>query len=68
VHGVVPGTQGYAEQAQELIARASQCGLACVLNVRTESSGAINRAAGVTWTRLAFGWAGTARHSPLDAA
>ena len=68
-HGPVPeGRRMFEVSAAETIDLANKCGLACVLNVLTESSGPINRAAGVTWTRLAFNWAGTASQPPQNAA
>lgn len=57
-HGPVPeGRRMFEVSGKETIARARACGLACVLNVLTESTGAVNCAAGVTWTRLALRWA-----------
>ncbi len=54
-HGPIPaGRCMFEVSANETIALASEQGLACVLDVHTESSQAVNRAAGVTWTRLAF--------------
>lgn len=54
-HGPVPaGRRMFEVSAEETIALAGAYGLRPVLNVRTESADASNRAAGVTWTRLAF--------------
>ena len=56
-HGPIPvGRRMFEVSGAETIALADAQGLACVLDVLTESSGAVNRAAGVTWTRLAFRW------------
>lgn len=55
-HGPMPsGRRMFEVSAQETIALARLQGLRVVLNEETESSGAHNRAAGVTWTVLAFG-------------
>lgn len=54
-HGPVPpGRRMFDVQADETIALAEAHGLACVLNERTDSFQPHNRAAGVTWTRLAI--------------
>ncbi len=54
-HGPVPaGRLMFAVSAEETIALADQCGLRPLLNVHAESSQPENRAAGVTWSHLAF--------------
>lgn len=54
-HGPVPaGRCMFEVSGEETMALARQHGLQTVLNVRTESLQPGNRAAGVTWTRLAF--------------
>ncbi|HKX44439.1 MAG TPA: methyltransferase domain-containing protein [Burkholderiaceae bacterium] len=54
-HGPVPaGRRMFDVTAAETVALAERSGLACVLNVQTDSWQALNRAAGVTWTHLAF--------------
>jgi SAM-dependent methyltransferase len=54
-HGPVPpGRRMFQVSAEETIDLARREGLRPVLNVQTESVTALNRAAGVTWTRLAF--------------
>ena len=54
-HGPVPeGRRIFEVPGEHAIELASSCGLRPVLNIKTQSSQAINRAAGVTWTRLAF--------------
>jgi 2-polyprenyl-3-methyl-5-hydroxy-6-metoxy-1,4-benzoquinol methylase len=54
-HGPVPaGRRMFAVSGEETIALARQHGLGVVLNTHTESLQSGNRAAGVTWTRLAF--------------
>lgn len=54
-HGPVPaGRRMFQVSGEETIELARQYGLRTVLNVRTESLQPLNRAAGVTWTRLAF--------------
>lgn len=54
-HGPVPvGRRMFQVSGEETIELAGQHGLRPVLNVRTESIQALNRADGVTWTRLAF--------------
>jgi len=54
-HGPLPqGRRMFEVSGAETIERARRQGLACVLDLETESSQAVNRAAGVTWTRLAF--------------
>ena len=56
-HGPVPnGRCMFDVQPQEVIDHAASQGLACMLNVRTESSQSANREAGITWSRLAFTW------------
>jgi 2-polyprenyl-3-methyl-5-hydroxy-6-metoxy-1,4-benzoquinol methylase len=42
---------------EETVALASGCSLKKVFGLRTASAQAVNRQAGVTWTRLAFRWA-----------
>jgi SAM-dependent methyltransferase len=54
-HGAVPaGRVMFDVSAEETIALAASCGLECVASLHGESIDARNRAAGVTWTRLAF--------------
>lgn len=54
-HGPVPaGRRMFDVSGEETIALAALHGLRPVLNTRTESLQAGNRAAGVTWTRLGF--------------
>ena len=54
-HGPVPeGRRMFDVQAGEVIAQAKGSGLACVLELRSESINPANRAAGVWWTRLGF--------------
>ncbi len=54
-HGPVPqGRRMFQVSAEETIELARQQGLRLVLDVQTESIQDSNRAAGVTWTRLAF--------------
>jgi SAM-dependent methyltransferase len=54
-HGPVPtGRRMFEVSGSETIELAQQHGLRPVLNVEAESIQAFNRAAGVTWTRLAF--------------
>jgi len=54
-HGPVPaGRRMFQVSGDETIELAEPHGLKPVLNVRTESIQAHNRAAGVTWTHLAF--------------
>lgn len=54
-HGPVPeGRHMFRVSGEETVELARQHGLQPVLNVQTESIQALNRAAGVTWTRLAF--------------
>jgi SAM-dependent methyltransferase len=54
-HGPVPpGRRMFQVSAEETVELAGQHGLRPVLNFQTESIQASNRAAGVTWTRLAF--------------
>lgn len=56
-HGPVPeGRRMFEVTDAETIQLASGVGFKCVLNVMTESSGTVNRAAGVTWNRLTFKW------------
>ena len=54
-HGPVPeGRRMFQVSAEETVALAQQHGMHAVLAVKTESVQASNRAAGVTWSRLAF--------------
>ncbi len=54
-HGPVPaGRLMFDVSAHETLQLAQACGMRPVLNVQTESIQSANRAAGVTWTRLAF--------------
>jgi SAM-dependent methyltransferase len=54
-HGPVPpGRRMFEVGAEETIALAGNAGLRPVLNVRSDSSQAKNRAAGVSWINLAF--------------
>jgi len=54
-HGwVPPGRVMYEVTADETLALAAQSGLTPILNLATGSLQPVNRAAGVTWTRLAF--------------
>jgi SAM-dependent methyltransferase len=54
-HGwVPPGRVMYEVTADKTLALAAQSGLTPVLNLTTGSLQPVNRAAGVTWTRLAF--------------
>lgn len=54
-HGPVPaGRRMFPVSGEETIGLARQHGLRAVLDVQTESLQPLNRAAGVTWTRLAF--------------
>ena len=54
-HGPVPGGRRMFEVSpEETIELAAMQDLRAVLNLRTESGQAQNRAAGVTWTNLAF--------------
>jgi SAM-dependent methyltransferase len=54
-HGPVPaGRRMFQVSAGETVELAGQHGLRPVLHLQTESIQASNRAAGVTWTRLAF--------------
>jgi protein-L-isoaspartate O-methyltransferase len=54
-HGPVPqGRRMFEVSADETIQLAQAQGLDAVLNLRTDSVQAVNRRAGVTWTRLAF--------------
>jgi 2-polyprenyl-3-methyl-5-hydroxy-6-metoxy-1,4-benzoquinol methylase len=54
-HGPVPvGRRMFEVSGAETIALARRCGLRPILQIRTGSIQEINRAAGVTWTRLAF--------------
>lgn len=58
-HGPVPaGRRMFEVSGEETIALALRHGLVTVLNTHTGSLQAGNRAAGVTWTRLAFRRAG----------
>ena len=54
-HGPVPpGRRMFEVSAEETIELARMQGLHPVLNLRAESSQEANRAAGITWTNLAF--------------
>jgi SAM-dependent methyltransferase len=54
-HGPVPtGRRMFDVQAEETIQLAQKHGLTCVLNECTQSFQPLNRAAGVTWTKLAM--------------
>ena len=54
-HGAVPlGRIMFEMSADETIALARASALRCVADVRSASLGAANRAAGVTWSQLAF--------------
>jgi SAM-dependent methyltransferase len=54
-HGPVPSRRRmFAVSAEETIDLAQRCGLRAVLNVHTQSVQALNRRAGVTWSRLGF--------------
>jgi SAM-dependent methyltransferase len=54
-HGPAPATRRlFGVSAEETIALATSCGLELVINSPMESALVENRAAGVTWTRLAF--------------
>ena len=54
-HGPVPaGRVMFEVSADETIALAEACWLRSLLNVRTLSTQGVNRAAGITWSRLAF--------------
>jgi len=54
-HGPVPaGRIMFDVSAEETISLAASCGLDCVASTHGESIDARNRAAGVTWSRLAF--------------
>jgi hypothetical protein len=54
-HGPVPrGQRMFEVTAQETIELANEVGLRPIVNVQTGSVHPANRAAGVTWTRLAF--------------
>jgi SAM-dependent methyltransferase len=54
-HGTVPaGRVMFEVSAEETVALAEPCGLRLLLCERTESTQPDNRAAGITWTRLAF--------------
>ncbi len=54
-HGSVPpGRRMFDVSAAETMTSAEQSGLATILNVDRNSVQAVNRAAGVTWTFLAF--------------
>jgi SAM-dependent methyltransferase len=60
-HGPVPSARRmFAVSAQETIALATQHRLTCVCQVRSDSVQAANRAAGVTWSNLAFRHSGGA--------
>ena len=57
-HGPVPaGRRMFAVTGEETIALARSHGLRAVLDSHSLSAQAVNRAAGVTWTSLAFEWA-----------
>jgi 2-polyprenyl-3-methyl-5-hydroxy-6-metoxy-1,4-benzoquinol methylase len=57
-HGPAPTERRIFQVSdEETIALATGCSLKTVLSLRTASAQAINRQAGVTWTRLAFRWA-----------
>lgn len=49
-----PGRRTFDVSAEETVRLASESGLRCSLNVRTESAREFNRLAGITWSRLAF--------------
>jgi protein-L-isoaspartate O-methyltransferase len=49
-----PNRRMFEVSAEEVIQLGSRNGLVCVLRQNTLSVGTLNRAAGVTWTRLAF--------------
>ena len=54
-HGPVPaGRRMFEVSGDETIALAQVCGLSPVIHTRSESAHEANRAAGVTWTILAF--------------
>lgn len=54
-HGPVPeGRRMFSVSAEETTLLAQESGLHQVLNTRTESLHAVNRAQGITWTQLAF--------------
>ena len=54
-HGPVPsGRTMFQVCAHETVALAALHGLECILNVHQESRQAVNREAGVSWSRLAF--------------
>jgi SAM-dependent methyltransferase len=57
-----PGRRMFDVSAQETIELAHSQGLEPILNVRTESIGAVNRQAGVQWSRLAFRRTDARRH------
>ena len=64
-HGPVPAQRRMFEvSGAETVALAQSHGLECVLQMAAESSQAVNRAAGVHWTRLAFRWPGVAPQAP----
>jgi len=50
-----PGRRTFDVSAEDVVQLASESNLCCVLNVETESAGELNRRAGITWSRLAFG-------------
>lgn len=57
-HGPAPMERRiFQASAEETVALASASSLKTVLSMRTASAQAVNRQAGVTWTRLAFRWA-----------
>jgi protein-L-isoaspartate O-methyltransferase len=49
-----PSRPAYSVTAEETIRLAEEAGLTAILNTRSESIQKVNRAAGVTWLRLAF--------------
>jgi hypothetical protein len=54
-HGpVAPPRRMFEVSAEETISLAASVGLRSILNLRASSVQTANRAAGVTWTRLAF--------------
>jgi 2-polyprenyl-3-methyl-5-hydroxy-6-metoxy-1,4-benzoquinol methylase len=66
-HGQIPeGRRMFEVSSAETTDLASRLELECVLNVVTESSGALNRGAGITWTHLAFKWAKQSLHAPQN--
>ena len=54
-HGPVPqGRLMFEVSARETVALARSSGLRAVLSVHSPSTQAVNREAGITWSRLAF--------------